>query len=281
MHFALATVIAALPFLVVASPTPEIPHTKISLNKRSNLKQQDGSVNATNLRAHKAGSVAKFQRGFAAFERNVGMQHPLAATSGISKRAIGHAPLIDDDGDMWYGSISVGTPATTFTVDFDTGSSDLFIPASDCGSTCSGHKAYNPGKSSTSKDVQKSFSLKYGDGSTVQGEQYTDTVTISGLTATGQTIGAANHYSAEFSSSQSPSDGLMGMAFEYISTYGASPVFQTLMSQKKPTDPVFAFKLSSSGAELSVGGCDSSLYTGNFAYAPVTQVVRSSNLACF
>lgn len=71
------------------------------------------------------------------------------------------------------------------------------------------------------------------------------------------------------------------MGFQSISAYGASPVFQTLVSEKQTTDPVFAFKLSSSGAELSLGGSDSSLYTGDFAYTPVTTQVRSSGLAGF
>ena len=67
-----------------------------------------------------------------------------------------------------------------------------------------------------------SFSLSYGDGSTVSGEQYTDTVTIGGLTATSQTLGAASQYSQGFESSEFPADGLMGMAFESISDYNAS-----------------------------------------------------------
>jgi cathepsin D len=71
-------------------------------------------------------------------------------------------------------------------VDFDTGSSDLFVPSTTCGETCAGHKAYyNPGASSTSKDLGKTFSLAYGDGSTVQGEQYTDVVSIAGLIVRG------------------------------------------------------------------------------------------------
>jgi cathepsin D len=93
------------------------------------------------------------------------------------------------------------------TVDFDTGSSDLFLPASSCGSTCSGHTKYNPAKSSTSKALGKSFSLAYGDGSTVKGKQYSDKVTISGLTATKQTLGSATKYSTGFESSQFPADG--------------------------------------------------------------------------
>lgn len=108
------------------------------------------------------------------------------------------------------GKISVGTPAVTYTVDFDTGSSDLFLPASSCGSTCSGHTKYNPSSSSTSKALGKSFTLSYGDGSSVSGKQYTDTVKIAGLTSTKQTLGAATKYSSGFESANFPADGLMG-----------------------------------------------------------------------
>lgn len=75
-----------------------------------------------------------------------------------------------------------------FSVDFDTGSSDLFLPGPNCGSTCSGHTKYDPSKSSASKSVGQSFSLQYGDGSTVSGEQYTDTVSIAGLTVSSHLI---------------------------------------------------------------------------------------------
>jgi cathepsin D len=92
-------------------------------------------------------------------------------------------------------------------VDFDTGSSDLFLPSSSCGTTCSGHTKYNPAKSSTSKALGKSFSLAYGDGSTVSGQQYQDTVTLAGLTATKQTLGSATKYSTGFGSAQFPADG--------------------------------------------------------------------------
>ena len=69
----------------------------------------------------------------------------------------------------------------SYTVDFDTGSSDLFVPSKDCDSSCSGHTPYDPFASNTSRDLNKTFTLTYGDGSSVNGEQYTDVVTISGL----------------------------------------------------------------------------------------------------
>jgi cathepsin D len=63
----------------------------------------------------------------------------------------------------------------------------------------------------------------------------------------------------------------MGMAFQSISDYDASPLFQTLVNNGVTTDSVFAFKLSDSGAELTIGGVNDDLYTGDFTYVPVTQ----------
>ena len=68
-----------------------------------------------------------------------------------------------------------------YTVDFDTGSSDLFLPSSACGSNCSGHNLYDPGASSTSQDLGQTFKIGFEDGSSVTGEQYTDDVQIAGL----------------------------------------------------------------------------------------------------
>ena len=67
-------------------------------------------------------------------------------------------------------------------MDFDTGSSDLFLPSPGCGANCSGHKLYDPSASSTAKDLSKTFSLSYGDGSTADGELFTDVVKVAGLT---------------------------------------------------------------------------------------------------
>ena len=109
--------------------------------------------------------------------------------------------MTDDNAQLWFGTISVGSPPVSFTgitflydvsklladprrdtVDFDTGSSDLFLPSPSCNSNCSGHKSYDPDASSTAHDISKTFSLAFGDGSTVDGNQFTDVVSIAGLT---------------------------------------------------------------------------------------------------
>jgi cathepsin D len=61
------------------------------------------------------------------------------------------------------------------------------------------------------------------------------------------------------------------MGFQSISEYNAPPVFQTLVSEGQTSSPVFAFKLAESSSELSIGGLDSSVYTGTPAYTSVTQ----------
>jgi cathepsin D len=143
----------------------------------------------------------------AAFQRNTGQPHPLAGgIKTTSKRAAGGVSLTDASNFLWYGSIQIGTPAVTFTgmtlssgeirvsnpvwytVDFDTGSSDLFVPSTSCGSSCVGHQRYNPSDSSTAQDREETFSLTYGDGSTVSGEQFTDVVSIAGLEVRGTTF---------------------------------------------------------------------------------------------
>jgi cathepsin D len=83
----------------------------------------------------------------------------------------------------------------SLAVAFDTGSSDLFVPSTSCGASCEGHKKYNPSASSTSHDLGKEFALypKYEsdsdssepDQSDVNGELYTDVVSIAGLVVRG------------------------------------------------------------------------------------------------
>ena len=255
----------------------------------------------------------KFERGLIAYERNTGVTHPLSgSTHNPRRRDTGAVSLIDDNAQLWYGTIFVGTPPVSFTgtllshygqsplpdswhdaVDFDTGSSDLFLPSSKCGESCSGHKIYVPTASSTAQDLGQTFSLAFGDGSSVLGDKYTDVVNIAGLTvcrnafllvslaltwgtkANMQTLGAGSLYSSGLESSRYPADGLMGMGFQSISVYGAPPPFQTLISQGVVTSPVFGFKFAASGSsELFLGGTNSALYTGGFTWVPLINEVR-------
>ncbi|KAL0581947.1 hypothetical protein V5O48_000004 [Marasmius crinis-equi] len=259
--------LAVLPVLGSVVPS-RIGTVKIPLEKRFKLVDEDGVVNKDLLRGELIRSTNKIQRGFEAFEQNTGSAHPF--DNKLHTRAVGNDPLTDFEEVLWSGSISVGTPASTFTVDFDTGSSDLFLPGSNCNTNCNGHKRYTTSASSTAVDQRRTFSLAFGDGSTVQGEVFHDTVTVAGITATGQAVGAATTYSTGFALANFPPDGLLGMAFPQISVFRENPFFQTAVAQGKTTSSVFAFRLATSGSELTVGGTDTSKFTGALTSVPVT-----------
>ncbi|EJD01580.1 acid protease [Fomitiporia mediterranea MF3/22] len=272
MQFKLATALALLPFLVQATPTPSTPGRKIALTKRSPI-VKNGVADIKLLQSHVEQVKGKIARGFSNYEKNTGNVHPNyrnATTS--SKRATGTVPLTDVvDGQLWQGSVSVGTPPVEYIVDFDTGSSDFFLPGSDCGSSCSGHTLYDPSKSSTAQDADQQFQLGFGNGAQVVGEQFTDTVTLGSLTATDQRLGAATQYSAALESSEFSPDGLLGMAFESISQFNSPPVFQTLVTQGQADSGEFGFTLLNNGSEIFLGGVDTSKFSGDLTYTDVTQ----------
>ncbi|GAA6064166.1 hypothetical protein JCM10212_002988 [Sporobolomyces blumeae] len=176
------------------------------------------------------------------------------------------------DKTVWAGSLTIGTPASPFLINFDTGSADMWVPSVSCtAAACSSHSKYDPSKSSTSKAVAgKKLSITYGDGSGAKGVVYTDTVTIGGLSVSSQTLGAASALTSDFASD--PYDGLVGLAFSSISTLGASTLFESLATQSKLAANQFSFYLSTStGSELYLGGIDSSkISAGSTKYYPTT-----------
>jgi hypothetical protein len=62
----------------------------------------------------------------------------------------------------------------------------------------------------------------------------------------------------------------MGLA--NLSVLHAAPLFQNLVSQKQVEDPVFSFKLAENGSELTIGGVNENLFTGDFTDVPVTNL---------
>ena len=98
-----------------------------------------------------------------------------------------------DYGDIEYvGEIAIGTPLVNFSVIFDTGSSNLWVPSStcDCSSSpgCCTHQKYASSNSSTYTAVGTQYVLPYGSG-TVEGIISQDNVNFGGLTIVGQQFG--------------------------------------------------------------------------------------------
>ncbi|KAF9219634.1 acid protease [Gyrodon lividus] len=273
MGFTLATVITALPLFIAAAPRPTKQRgTAVPLSKHSLLVMADQSVDFEALNSHIAATTAKIIHGFGSFEKNTGALHP-STMKGTWKHDPIRLPLmsLDDPLDHSFRTISIGTPPRNFTVLFDTGSSNVILPGPQCDNTCNGQAIYDPEASLTSADLGESFSTNFMGGASSFGNQYTNNVTVVGLTATDQTLGAAAHYSEALQSLQFTRDGLLGMAFQSISRFNQSPFFQTLISQNQIDEPMFVFSLATPGPEIYLGGTNPAMYTGDFIWAPVIQ----------
>ncbi|KAF8553919.1 acid protease [Imleria badia] len=222
---------------------------------------------------------SKYANTLAAYERNTGSRHPLDTRSGVSltsplKRAIrGTDNLRNEEAELWYGDLTIGTPPQSFTVDFDTGSSDLFVPDEYCFANCGGHSTYDPSNSSTSKNMYTPFYLLYGSGE-VLGLQYADTVNVGSYQIVNQTIGSAYVMSPEFSKPNFLPDGLSGLAFREISNLRPPTLMDNLNATGLLPRPVFSFKFSAlaNKSELIIGDVDNTTYKSNtLVSVPVTQ----------
>ena len=141
---------------------------------------------------------------------------PLAVLpSHLAKRQ--SESLTDEENDLeWAGTISIGSPAQKFLIDFDTGSSDLWIPSSSCtSSVCKSKHRYTASKSNSASKQSGSFSIQYGDGSTVSGPVYSDTVSVAGVSVSSQKFSPVTTLSSSFSND--PIDGILGLAYPTIS----------------------------------------------------------------
>lgn len=185
---------------------------------------------------------------------------------------------IDDYSNaQYYGPITIGTPPQDFLTVFDTGSSNLWVPSSECSwiyIPCDIHHTYNHKKSYTYKANGTAFSIQYGSGS-LKGFVSDDVVTIGGLKVRGQQFAEATEepgvafIAAAF-------DGILGLGWPRISVDQLTPVFDNLVSQGLVDENKFGFWLAKTpntkgnGGELSLGGADPSHYRGSFSNIPLT-----------
>lgn len=120
--------------------------------------------------------------------------------------------------------VQIGNPPQTVMLDFDTGSSDLWVFTTSTPTAQSqGHQLYNPNSSSTSKVLSGAqWTITYGDGSGASGTVITDSVSVGGVTVENQAVEAASRVSGSFVM-DTASSGLLGLAMNSINQVKPTP----------------------------------------------------------
>lgn len=232
--------------------------------------------------------VAKCRLGDADDATSMSVSEPHRADS--STTPLPYVALKDFMNAQYYGEIALGTPPQKFTVVFDTGSGNLWVPSSRCKGfniACLLHKRYASEQSSTYRQVGKPFSIRYGSGS-MAGFTSIDTLVVGGLSLPNVTFAEATSEPG-VSFAITKFDGILGLGFGAIAIDGTPPIFEQLYKAGQLAEPLFAFYLSrqadtslmpapggtpqhdGQGGVLMLGGVDNRCYTGALTYVPVTR----------
>lgn len=171
---------------------------------------------------------------------------------------------------QYFSEIAIGNPPQEFKVVLDTGSSNLWIPSSDCTSiACYLHSKYDHSDSSSYKKNGSDFAIRYGSGA-VEGYISQDTVQIGDLKIKNQLFGeATSEPGLAFAFGRF--DGILGLGYDTISVNGIVPPFYSAVDQGLLDEPVFGFYLAdtSGESEATFGGINKDHFTGDLTYLPL------------
>jgi len=178
---------------------------------------------------------------------------------------------IDGQDDAYLATVQMGTPPRDFLILMDSGSADLWVGSENCktegkGGGCGNHNFLGPQSSSSFTDTTRPFNTSYGEGQVV-GTVVQDNLQIAGLSLTSHSFGVANQETENFSSNQSPFDGLMGLAKSSLSTQQNPTPIEALASSGLVSDAIVSYKLArfadQNDGEITFGGLDSSKFVAN------------------
>jgi hypothetical protein len=178
--------------------------------------------------------------------------------------------LVDYMNTQYYGTVELGTPAKSYFVLFDTGSSNLWVPASNCTNCASKKEKYDPSASSTYKTNGTSFEIRYGSGS-MKGFVVHDVLTIGNLQCELDFAAATNEPGITFKVSKF--DGILGLGWPSIAVDGIIPPMQRMAAERVIDAYVFAFYLQSNTKKtgtLTFGGYDNTK-AQNIQWVPVSK----------
>ncbi|XP_065206179.1 uncharacterized protein LOC135835709 [Planococcus citri] len=179
----------------------------------------------------------------------------------------------------YYGAISIGTPPVQMNVQFDTGSSSLWVHSTRCDSpacpSTQNRTRYDHRSSETYQKYEKedeSSTLWYGSGS-VNGFWSRDTISINGYKVNNQRFLEPTDMSEQIANRAY--DGIMGL--NYKRERDSINIISKYCEQLGVNDTVFSFYLTkNNGGEIILCGTDRSKYKYQEKLKYVNEVEKSS-----
>lgn len=184
---------------------------------------------------------------------------------------------LDNLETLYFANATLGTPAQSFRLHIDTGSSDLWVNAASSrlcteqGNQCGESGIYNANDSSTYEFVNNAFNISYVDGSGAAGDYATDTFRFGGQTIRDLQFGIGY-------TSSSP-EGILGIGYTInevqVNRFGldAYPNLpQKLKDDGTITTNAYSLwlnDLDASTGSILFGGVDTDKFSGTLATLPI------------
>ncbi|KAI9028888.1 aspartic peptidase domain-containing protein [Phycomyces nitens] len=207
------------------------------------------------------------------------IQRSIAGEQVLNKRGNNTASLYNANGREYIIQVDIGTPPQRFDLTLDTGSSELWVPFSECSVDMCPYSRFNGSQSSSLQMTPKTFSIQYSIGE-ANGTYAYETVTIGNVTINNQLVGMVNTTKNILGTGKSgdQANGILGLGFPGLNTlHGVDddiPFAFSLVKAKVISDPIFAIHLNSllnygNSGEISFGATDPARYNGTIEYVPV------------
>ncbi|GAA5984801.1 hypothetical protein JCM11641_002744 [Rhodosporidiobolus odoratus] len=208
---------------------------------------------------------------------------------------VGLVHTLNSEADLsYYAPVGIGVPPQYMNCILDTGSADLWLASSLCASDSATSTSsstgctldtplYNTTLSSTSLDMNTSFSVRYGSGS-AQGEIWQDYVGFAGYNVSSQGFALVEQVSEGLLSGEI--SGLMGLGWQPLAASHVTPFWQNLYSASALPFPGFAVSLTrfinvpnaasiEPGGSITFGYLNASLYSSEINYVPIPSGAES------
>jgi Eukaryotic aspartyl protease len=213
--------------------------------------------------------------------RDIPHLHPRAESAEIS---LGNAKI------LYFLNVTIGTPPQPFSLQLDTGSSDIWIPSSESNVCIQSTEAcqlgaFDSSASSTFVDVlRNAFQIQYVDGSEIQGDYIADVLSMGDrVTLQNMTMGLA--------STASTALGIMGIGYpagESVVALDPTAVYPNIIDQMVKQGVInsrayslYLNDLTADSGNILFGGVDTNKYSGDLIALPVQDDAESGDLTSF